>query len=135
MDNSRRYKLLLLLAVLLIGVPILYINLNPSVKEPVMPDQPDLIPFRVNFREIQGELVWSIPKVTVGLPISQIQDLREEKPSVLLVIIVSSAPLRWERRKAIRQTWWKHCNVKEVSSVSHGSGQVNYASIIFSLLQ
>ena len=130
MDNSRRYKLLLLLAVLLIGVTILYINLNP-----VMLDQPHLIPSGVNIREIQGEQVWSIPKVTVGLPISQIQDLREEKPSVLLVIIVSSAPLRWERRKAIRQTWWKHCNVKEVSSVSHGSGQVNYASIIFSLMQ
>ena len=132
MGISRRYKLFQLV-VLLIGVLLLFINLNPSV-EPVMPDPPDLLPFRINVREIQGEIVWPISKVTVGLPISQIQDLGEKKPRVLLVIIVSTAPLRWERRNAIRQTWWKYCSVKEVSSVSHGSGQINYAGITFDLL-
>ena len=135
MGISRRYKLFQLV-VLLIGVLLLFINLNPSV-EPVMPDPPDppdLLPFRINVREIQGKIVWPISKVTVGLPISQIQDLGEKKLRVLLVIIVSTAPLRWERRNAIRQTWWKYCSVKEVSSVSHGSGQINYAGITFDLL-
>lgn len=108
----RRYKLFQLI-VLLTGVLLLILNLKRSV-QPVIPDQPDFLPFRINVREIQGEIVWPIPDVTVGLPISHIRDLGEEKPRVLLVIIVSSAPVRWERRDAIRQTWWKHCSAKEV---------------------
>lgn len=108
---SRRYRLFQLV-VLLAGVLLLFINLVPPEK-PVMQDQPDLLPFRINVREIQGEIVWPIPDVTVGLPISHIQDLGEDKPSVLLVIIVSSAPVRWERRDAIRQTWWKYCRISD----------------------
>lgn len=118
----RRYRLFQLV-VLLAGVLLLFINLVPPEK-PVMQDQPDLLPFRINVREIQGEIVWPIPDVTVGLPISHIQDLGKDKPSVLLVIIVSSAPVRWERRDAIRQTWWKYCSVKEVACHFFTDGQV-----------
>lgn len=109
----RRFKLFQLI-VLLTGVLILLLNLKHS-DEPVIPDQPDILPFRINVREVQGEMVWPIPNVTVGLPMSHIRDLGENKSRVLLVIIVSTAPVRWERRDAIRQTWWKHCNDKEVS--------------------
>ena len=37
------------------------------------------------------------------------KDLRRNKRAVLLLIIVSTAPARFERRQAIRETWWKHC--------------------------
>lgn len=109
----RRFKLFLLI-VLLTGGLALFLNLKHS-EEPVIPDQPDRLPFRINVTEIQGEMVWPIPDVTAGLPLSHIRDLGANKPRALLVIIVSTAPVRWERRDAIRQTWWKRCNTKEVS--------------------
>ena len=37
------------------------------------------------------------------------KDLGRNKRAVLLLIIVSTAPARFERRQAIRETWWKHC--------------------------
>lgn len=104
----RRFKLLQVI-VFLTGVLMLFLNMKHP-KEPVTLDQPDMLPFRINVREIQGEVVWPIPDVTLGLPISHIRDLGESKTRVLLMIIVSTAPVRWERRDAIRQTWWKHCN-------------------------
>ena len=114
----RRYKLFQLV-VLLTGVLTLLLNWKLST-EPVIPDQPDILPFRINVREIQGQMVWPIPDVTVGLPITHIRDIGENKSRVLLVIIVSTAPVRWERRDAIRRTWWKCCNDKEVSVAFHG---------------
>ena len=112
----RRFKLLQLI-VFLAGVLILLLNLKHPI-EPVTPDQPDMLPFHIDVREIQGEMVWPIPDVTVGLPISHIRDLGESKTRVTLVIIVSSAPVRWDRRDAIRQTWWKHCNATKKVSVA-----------------
>ena len=38
------------------------------------------------------------------------KDLGKNKRLVLLLIIVSTAPARFERRQAIRETWWKHCS-------------------------
>ena len=38
------------------------------------------------------------------------KDLGKDKRAVLLLIIVSTAPARFERRQAIRETWWKHCS-------------------------
>ena len=38
------------------------------------------------------------------------KDLRRNKRAVLLLIIVTTAPARFERRQAIRETWWKHCS-------------------------
>lgn len=113
----RRFKLLQLI-VLLAGVLMLLLNLKHPI-EPVTPDQPDMLPFRINVKEIQGEIAWPMPDITVGLPISHIRDLGANKARFPLVIIVSTAPVRWERRDAIRQTWWKHCNAtKEVSEAS-----------------
>lgn len=43
------------------------------------------------------------------LPILDFQDLGVNKKKVTLLIIVSTAPARFERRQAIRGTWWKHC--------------------------
>ena len=44
-------------------------------------------------------------------------DLQEvlNKESVLLLLIVTTAPSRYERREAIRDTWWKKCDGIEVS--------------------
>ena len=46
-----------------------------------------------------------------------VTDLREvkNKVSVLLLLIVTTAPSRYDRREAIRQTWWKKCDGVEVS--------------------
>lgn len=112
----RRFKLLQVI-VFLTGVLMLFLNMKHP-KEPVTLDQPDMLPFRINVREIQGEVVWPIPDVTLGLPISHIRDLGESKTSIPLMIIVSTAPVRWERRDAIRQTWWKHCNATKKVSVA-----------------
>ena len=38
------------------------------------------------------------------------KDLGRNKRAVLLLIIVTTAPARFERRQAIRETWWKHCS-------------------------
>ncbi|CAH3182730.1 unnamed protein product, partial [Porites evermanni] len=38
------------------------------------------------------------------------KDLGRNKRVVLLLIIVTTAPARFERRQAIRETWWKHCS-------------------------
>ena len=43
------------------------------------------------------------------LPILDFQDLGINKKKVMLLIIVSTAPARFDRRQAIRGTWWKHC--------------------------
>ena len=44
----------------------------------------------------------------------EFSDLNEErvKESVLLLIVVSTAPSRQDRREAIRQTWWTKCRGK-----------------------
>ena len=49
--------------------------------------------------------------------IFQLSDLQEvnNKVSVLLLVIVTTAPSRYERREAIRATWWKKCDGIEVS--------------------
>ena len=50
-----------------------------------------------------------------------LSDLQEvnNKVSVLLLVIVSTAPSRYERREAIRATWWKNCDGTEVSFVRY----------------
>ena len=113
----RRRQRLVQILLILTGVIILLVNFKHPI-EPDIPDQPDILPYRIKLREIQGELVWPTRNVSVGLPISHIRDLGKNKSRVLLVIIVSTAPLRRERRDAIRQTWWKHCNTEEVRDVS-----------------
>ena len=49
------------------------------------------------------------------LPIMNFKDLGSRKKKVLILIIVSTAPQRFDRRQAIRDTWWKHCNGNQVS--------------------
>lgn len=49
------------------------------------------------------------------LPILDFQDLGITKKKVMLLIIVSTAPTRFERRQVIRGTWWKHCTGDMVS--------------------
>ena len=44
-----------------------------------------------------------------GLPLLNFKDLGGNKAKVLLLVIVSTAPQRFDRRQAIRDTWWKHC--------------------------
>ena len=47
----------------------------------------------------------------------QLSDLQEvdNKVSVTLLVIVTTAPSRYKRREAIRATWWKKCDGIEVS--------------------
>ncbi len=53
-------------------------------------------------------------KAASMLNVSDLQEVRN-KESVLLLLIVTTAPSRYDRRKAIRDTWWKKCDGNEVS--------------------
>lgn len=53
-------------------------------------------------------------KAASMLNVSDLQEVRN-KESVLLLLIVTTAPSRYDRRKAIRDTWWKKCDGIEVS--------------------
>ena len=54
---------------------------------------------------------------TKATPMFQLSDLQEvdNKVSVTLLVIVTTAPSRYQRREAIRATWWKKCDGIEVS--------------------
>jgi len=52
-----------------------------------------------------------------SLPLINFKDLGSHVRKVLLLIIVSSAPQRFDRRQAIRDTWWKHCNGSQVNNL------------------
>ena len=51
-----------------------------------------------------------------SLPLIDFNDLGTNKKKVLLLLIVSTAPQRYKRRQAIRDTWWKHCSGTQVSN-------------------
>ena len=58
----------------------------------------------------------SIPNANY-VPIMNLRKrLGKNKKKVMLLIIVSTAPARIERRQAIRTTWWKHCIDDKVSA-------------------
>ena len=59
------------------------------------------------------ERTWHI-KATPMLQLSDLQEV-DNKESVLLLVIVTTAPSRYRRREAIRETWWKKCDGIEVS--------------------
>ena len=48
------------------------------------------------------------------LPLCDFRDLGKNKSIVLLVVVVSTAPARRDRRDAIRLSWWEHCSSDEV---------------------
>ena len=88
--------------------------------QPRRPKKDRLLPLRVMFanagkedKERKTSFKWNSTEVPVA-------DLRVKvnKPQVLLLVIVSSAPRRQDRRNAIRETWWKKC-----------TGEVNYRLI------
>lgn len=62
------------------------------------------------------------------LPILDFQDLGINKKKVMLLIIVSTAPARFERRQAIRGTWWKHCTGDMVSVCRNTTNFLLYPS-------
>ena len=53
-------------------------------------------------------------KAALMLNASDLQEVLN-KQSVLLLLIVTTAPSRYDRRQAIRETWWKKCDEIEVS--------------------
>ena len=54
------------------------------------------------------------------LPLMGFKDLGSRKKKVLLLIIATTAPQRFGRRQAIRDTWWKHCSGSQVSDLFKG---------------
>ena len=54
------------------------------------------------------------------LPLMGFKDLGSRKKKVLLLIIVTTAPQRFGRRQAIRDTWWKHCSGSQVGDLFKG---------------
>ena len=82
-------------------------------------------PSRIMVQETNGKIFWQTSNVHLGLPITPITDLGQKKTPVLLVIIVSTSPVRWKRREAIRNTWWRHCNSTEVRN---GAAKNNFST-------
>ena len=62
-------------------------------------------PISVNEGAIQNNLI----------PLVDFKDLGSRKPRLLLLVAAGSAPQRYDRRQAIRATWWKHCKHSQVN--------------------
>ena len=61
-----------------------------------------------------------------GTPLLNFKDLGGNKAKVLLLVIVSTAPQRFARRQAIRDTWWKHCTGGQVKLQKTGKKRRNF---------
>ena len=97
-----------------LGVVVLVVNFKFYKDALKVTREIPIRPSRIMVQETNGKIFWQTNNVHLGLPITPIKDLGQNKTRVLLVIIVSTSPARWKRREAIRNTWWRHCNRKEV---------------------
>ncbi|XP_022791584.1 uncharacterized protein LOC111330874 [Stylophora pistillata] len=70
-----------------------------------------------------------------SVPLMDFKDLRGRKERVLLLVTVGSAPQRFDRRQAIRDTWWKYCNQKKVKCVFFTDGIIKNQTLLTLLLQ
>ena len=50
-----------------------------------------------------------------SIPLVDFKDLGNSKPRLLLLVTAGSAAPRYDRRQAIRDTWWKHCKDSQVN--------------------
>lgn len=84
---------------------------KPTESMVTQPNQDKLLPLREMFaaagkmgKEKEEAFIWASIE-------ARLTDLRviDDKPQVLLLVIVSSAPERQDRRNAIREAWWKKC--------------------------
>ena len=55
--------------------------------------------------KVKGKLVNG---TSIEVPLTDLR-VKVDQPKVLLLVIVSSAPARQDRRNAIRETWWNNC--------------------------
>jgi len=63
-----------------------------------------------------------------SIPLVDFKDLGSRKPRVLLLVTAGSAPQRYDRRQAIRDTWWKHCDDSRVKCVFVTDGIIQNAT-------
>ena len=52
-----------------------------------------------------------------SIPMMNFKDLGNDKEQLLLLVFVNSAPHKFERRQAIRSTWWRHCTHSQVNKI------------------
>lgn len=97
------------------GVVVLLVNFKFYKDALKVTREVSIRPSRIMVQEANGKIFWQTSNVHLGLPITPIKDLGHKKTRVLLVIIVSTSPVRWKRREAIRNTWWRYCNSTEVA--------------------
>ena len=69
-----------------------------------------------------SSLVLMVYKVTQqdmhdSIPMMNFKDLGNDKKQLLLLVFVNSAPHKFERRQAIRSTWWRHCTHSQVNKI------------------
>ena len=79
-------------------------------------EQDKILPFKKMFANAEEKdkkrrksLNWN----NMIVPLTDLQE-KENKHQVLLLVIVSSAPGRYDRRNAIRQTWMSKCDTGKV---------------------
>ena len=120
-----RGKLRVNLFVFMTGVVVLLVNFKFYKDALKVTREVSIRPSRIMVQEANGKIFWQTSNVHLGLPITPIKDLGHKKTRVLLVIIVSTSPVRWKRREAIRNTWWRYCNSTEVRN---GATKYNFSS-------
>ena len=107
------------------GVVVLLVNFKCYKDALKVTREVSIRPSRIMVQEANGKIFWQTSNVHLGLPITPIRDLGHKRTRVLLVIIVSTSPVRWKRREAIRNTWWRYCNSTEVRN---GATKNNFSS-------
>ena len=70
-----------------------------------------LLPLKEMFTKASKNVAEGTFQGSFEVTMSDLHEL-EWKENVLLLVIVSTAPSRMERREAIRKTWWKKCTGK-----------------------
>lgn len=70
-----------------------------------------------------------------SIPLMDFKDLRKRKKRLLLLVTVGSAPQRFDRRQAIRHTWWRFCYEKKVKCVFFTDGIIKNQTLLTLLLQ
>ena len=95
------------------------------------PEQDRLLPLKKMFAEAgekSKEREKSLSSSSIEVPLADLNELGN-KPQVLLLVMVLTAPARQDRRMAIRETWWIKC-IREVLPALFVVVSLSYFSIL-----
>ena len=140
--SSRRFLFLMFLLTILLTLffgHILYVGestrgMFASVSKnetEFQPEQDRLLPLKKMFAEAgekSKEREKSLSSSSIEVPLADLNGLGN-KPQVLLLVMLLTAPARQDRRMAIRETWWIKC-IREVLPALFVVVSLSYFSIL-----